>query len=108
MSTHFQQYLIRGVSLDYDAWKHLYDDFEPYFSDEYPIKVLFDGMNGEFIVVGEVLAKSDKDQPFGFDVLIVPQGKAYHHGLGIAVTELLATEVRDLPEFQTMVVTHWT
>jgi hypothetical protein len=71
MSTQINQYLIYGVKLDYneESEKHdedaLFEHFERFtdnsFTDEMNpngLHCLFDGMNGDYILVGRCLKKS--------------------------------------------------
>lgn len=72
MSTQINQYLIYGAKLNYD--EHVksdedYEKFEPFgdnaFNDEINpngLHCLFDGMGGEYIYIGECLAKSSNHE----------------------------------------------
>lgn len=54
-----------GATFAYDLFKDKYDDLEPFEDSAFEgikhhegLCVLFDGMNGEYVAIGKVLAKS--------------------------------------------------
>jgi hypothetical protein len=62
-----------GIRLDYEKYKEdeWYDTFEPYLDSAHEdikhkdgICVLFDGMDGDYIFIGRVIAKTEKQQLF--------------------------------------------
>ena len=64
MSSTFTQYIINGILLPYDSCKNHYDKLEPYIDDpKYGLTVLYDGMCGKYVVIGELINKSEKNQP---------------------------------------------
>ena len=84
MSVQINQYLIFGVNKPYSfkaEWekengKDFYDTFESFMSDNaFDKKIhhkdgifcLFDGMNGEYIIIGRVLEKGSDEEPFVAD-----------------------------------------
>lgn len=65
MSVQVNTYVILGVELPYKPFKDRYDEFEPYMDSAFEgiknhngLCVLFDGMDGKYIIVGRVLAKT--------------------------------------------------
>lgn len=69
MSTQINTYAMVGAILPYDG--ELYDKLEPYMDDAFEgvqhhdgLCVLYDGMNGEYIAVGKVVAKSANHEGF--------------------------------------------
>jgi hypothetical protein len=70
MSVQFNTYALWGVLLPYKG--DLYDAAEPYRDDAFDqevnpkdnVTVLFDGMDGNYIAVGHVLAKSPNHEGF--------------------------------------------
>lgn len=79
MSTQTNTYAVIGAILPYDlVGGDNYDKFEPYFDSAFEgihhhdgICIISDGMNGDYAVVGKVLAKSDEyghlEKPVVFD-----------------------------------------
>ena len=68
MSTQINQYIIYGIKLNYEDYKGdvWYDKFEPYMDSPFKgikhhngLCVLFDGMDGDYIVIGHVVYKTD-------------------------------------------------
>lgn len=68
MSVQSNQYLILGAKLDYDKYKS--DDwlekFEPYQDSAFDLETnpkglhcLFDGMNGQYVIIGHCLVKTE-------------------------------------------------
>lgn len=66
MSVQVNTYVIYGTLLPYSACEDHYDALEPYMDDggKDGVSVLYDGMNGQYVAVGHVLAKSEDDQGF--------------------------------------------
>lgn len=70
MSVRTNQYLIQGVKLPYNSHQSRYDDYEPYFDDGRSLvikpykglNVIFDGMNGKFIIIGRIIVKAVIDE----------------------------------------------
>ena len=70
MSTQINTYVIFGVELPYKPFEGR-DDFEPYTDSPFKgiehhkgLCVLEDGMNGEYIIIGRVLAKTANNDHF--------------------------------------------
>lgn len=84
MSVQTNQYLIYGAKLEYDKWKHLSDCFEKYEDSAYEnddlnrdgLHCLFDGMSGEYIVIGYCFYKSIVYQSLG-DLVIKKLSKSF-------------------------------
>lgn len=80
MSVRTNQYVIYGVRLDYDSVdKFWYDKYEDYIDSGYGdltekngLTVIFDGMNGHYIFIGKVIARSDIDEPLYGVTLLEP------------------------------------
>lgn len=80
MSTQANTYAIIGAVLPYDAvGGDNYDKFEPYFDNAFDgihhhdgLCILGDGMNGEYAIVGKVIAKSDEMGHLGSPVVFRP------------------------------------
>lgn len=74
MSVQLNTYVMRGVLLPYADMKGRHDVLEPYMdsaSDDRVrdgITVLYDGMNGQYVAIGRVIAKTGNHQ--GFDAPI--------------------------------------
>ena len=89
-------YVMRGVILDYKLVKDRYDQFEPYFDLPRGFCVLYDGMNGKYVAIGEVLGVSDEDGGFPQPVFSVEAaaaaGEAAEH-LRNRIKDLAGTEV---------------
>jgi hypothetical protein len=71
MSTQWNQYLIYGVKISYGTTDEPYEKYEDFFDSAFEgikqhrgLCVLYDGMNGDYILIGHVLEKSDEGQPF--------------------------------------------
>lgn len=86
MSVQINQYLMYGISVPYPKDEDFYDNHEQFhgmnsaFNSDIPagpdgIFCLMDGMNGNYMVIGKVLAKSDNyeriadDKPLRIDTL---------------------------------------
>ncbi len=76
MSVQANTYIMRGALLTYDAVKrhlgnNVFDTFKPYLDDAFKgvhhhdgLCVLFDGMNGKYVAIGQVIAKTANHQGF--------------------------------------------
>jgi hypothetical protein len=88
--------------------KDRYDDLEPYMDSAFKgihhhngLCVLFDGMDGKYVAIGRVLAKTKDHQGFGGPVVVQADDD---DGLKERIRELLAAEVADI---QTLVISHY-
>ena len=76
MSVSFQQFIVFGIKLPYNFFEkngsltsdEAYEMLEPYINNANENKpdsigCIYDGMNGEYIILGQVIMKSDKNQP---------------------------------------------
>lgn len=69
MSVSTNQYLILGVKLPYER-ETSYEDFEPYIDNGYKpdiihkngLACIYDGMNGNYIMLGRIIEKSPRDE----------------------------------------------
>lgn len=92
MSVDVSTYVMFGVLLPYDAAD--YEDCEPYFDDDKlnprgNVTVLYDGMNGDYIAVGHVVAKTDDDQHFDEPIeLPARPGRTWQKDVQTAIAEL--------------------
>lgn len=76
MSVQANTYVIIGAQFSYEAFKDSYDDiedledspFKPDFNPKHGITCLFDGMNGKYVILGKVIAKTRDHE--GFDDII--------------------------------------
>lgn len=64
MGVDVQAYVILGVKLPGDAIGDDYDRLEPYMAGGTPeangVQIVYDGMSGEYVIVGKVIAASDQ------------------------------------------------
>ena len=65
MGVELNTYVILGALIDYEEHEDRYDDFEPYIDSAFKgiehkdgLCVIFDGMNGDYIFIGKVIAKT--------------------------------------------------
>lgn len=79
MSVQCNTYVMIGALFPYEAFKGKYEELEPYLDSAFDgihhhngICVLFDGMNGKYVAVGKVLAKTENWQ--GFEEPIAAKG----------------------------------
>lgn len=112
MSTQTNTYAIIGAMLPYDlVGGDNYDKFEPYFDNAFEgihhhdgLCILGDGMNGEYAVVGKVLAKSDEngllERPAVFDP--IPNDEI--QGLKEKIEALFPNQPI---EIRAIALTHW-
>lgn len=113
MSTQTNTYGIIGVKLPYDAIGEDEDErFEPYMDSAFKgiqhhdgVCILKDGMNGEYIIAGWVIAKSDEyghlPEPVAFPLLSRKEKKALEGKLAalfpqhpIVLQEIVLTHYR--------------
>ena len=70
-------YVILGVRVPYEKGDDAYAKYEKFYDDAYHPRqagmvVLFDGMNGGYIIIGHVLAVTDNGQHFDDPIAIDP------------------------------------
>lgn len=79
MSVHLNTYVMLGALLPYAAFKSdgWHDRLEPYMDNAFNdlqhydgLCVLWDGMNGKYVAIGKVLAKSDNHQGFAEPIVL--------------------------------------
>ena len=74
MSINYNQYIIAGVKLPYTD-DEFYEKYESFQDNGYDNKIkngltmLHDGLSGEYIVIGEILAKAPIGEPFEDSVM---------------------------------------
>lgn len=88
MSTQINQYLMYGISIPYPKDANFSDKYERFqedsafnadIPDHHGIFCLMDGMNGGYVIIGKVLAKSDNheriadDKPLRIDTLTLAE-----------------------------------
>jgi len=110
MSVQCNTYVINGALLPYEEFKDRYDDLEPYMDSAFKgihhhkgLCVIFDGMNGKYVAIGRVLAKTENHQGFD-DPITVAQGSHHDEDVLRALVEALAG--RDV-EIRTHVISHY-
>ena len=66
MSVQCNTYVMLGTVLPYESLKDDYEKFEPYTDSAFKgihhyngLCIMFDGMDGEYVAIGEVLSKSE-------------------------------------------------
>jgi len=79
MSTQLNHYVIFGEVFPYDELKGSYDKLEAYMDSAFEPRrnlnnlcVLFDGMDGEYVVVGYAVEKTKNHQGFAAPIRIDP------------------------------------
>lgn len=78
MSVQANTYLMCGVVRRYDEWKDKYKALEPYMDSAFTgiehhnrLCVLYDGMNGKYVAIGRVLAKTGNGDGFDEPIKII-------------------------------------
>ncbi|WP_423408053.1 hypothetical protein AABM38_20635 [Heyndrickxia sp. MSNUG] len=59
MSVKQTHYVMLGIDIGFYDSEKLYEGLEPYMEEGGEIFCLYDGMNGEYIILGEILHKGD-------------------------------------------------
>lgn len=77
MSTQCNTYVILGVEIPYEKHSDQYDKYEKYMDSAFDekregITCLLDGMNGEYIILGHVMAKTEDWAGFN-NPIVIPQ-----------------------------------
>ena len=60
MSVNVKHYVMIGVDIGYRNDDELYERLEPYMELGKEVFCLFDGMNGEYIILGEIVQVGDQ------------------------------------------------
>ncbi|MFX0133803.1 MAG: hypothetical protein ACFFDN_09170 [Candidatus Hodarchaeota archaeon] len=111
MSTHFNQYIIAGIKLPYPDNDDFYEKYESFEDNGYKttiktgLTMLFDGMCGNYVIIGKVLKKSEIDMPFDEDIIEIPQ-------ITPSVKKHIITEINkhfdiEYKPIKIYIVTHW-
>lgn len=128
MSVQVNTYVLIGVVLGYEAaheaWRNqgrkvsLHDFLTPYMDSAFDLEtnphenitVLYDGMNGEYIAIGHVIAKTGSWQPFDDPVSCVGDTRtvltAYVEAINRLVREI-GVEPKDRGAFGWHVISHY-
>lgn len=88
MSVQINTYVLFGVLLPYTICKEHYDALEPYtdnafepsFNPKNDLTVLYDGMNGDYVMIGHVVAKSENYRFFVKPISLVDHWGVDHDG----------------------------
>lgn len=110
MSVQCNTYIVRGALLPYADFKDRYDDLEPYMDSAFKgvhhhngLCVIFDGMNGKYVAIGRVLAKTGNHK--GFDAPITVASPC-PHGDDMLKALVAALAKRDV-EIGTHIISHY-
>lgn len=114
MSTSTQQYIIQGVRIPYK--NDTYELYEDYIDDlrtdlithHNGLRVLYDGRNGEYIVIGRIIAKSARyetiDGPFRIPDIDVTQAEMV---AALINSNFPGHDIDPLVDISTWFVTHY-
>jgi hypothetical protein len=115
MSSQQNTYVMIGAIFPYELFKgdEIYDKLEPYTDNAFDgihnhkgICVLFDGMNGEYVAIGYVLAKSDNHE--GLEAPVVINGQIGTADIKADIQRFIG-DIVALPEFEVtpIALTHY-
>jgi hypothetical protein len=112
MGTRMDHYVVLGRRFDMEPFKDKYETLEPFF-DNPPegMKVIYDGMGGKYVVIGQVIAKSNEYE--GFDGFIeAPSGIDFTgamviHGFIREVLQACELDAQNDDGLKTLVFTHY-
>jgi hypothetical protein len=114
MSTNQNTYVVLGTKLPYDLFKDKFDQLEPYMDDAFEgihhhdrLCVLYDGMNGGYVIIGKILAKTKNHQ--GFEQPIILNDTSTMRLIQGDITYLLFNKLKLDTTFEVnlIVVTHY-
>jgi len=104
MSVQANTYVMRGALVPYSEMKGRYDELAPYMDSAFKgihhkdgVCVLYDGMNGKYVAVGRVLAKTKNHQGLDEPVFVSDAGVDDEDELQNAVSAMWSTPTT-LPE----------
>ena len=110
MSVQCNTYILRGALLPYADFKDRYDDLEPYMDSAFKgvhhhngLCVIYDGMNGKYVAIGRVLAKTENHQGFDAPFTVSPATDHEDDMLRALVGSLARREV----EIGTHIISHY-
>jgi hypothetical protein len=112
MSVQVNTYVMEGVLFEYAALEDRYEDFEPYMDSAFEgikhkdgICVLFDGMNGDYVAIGRVIAKTENGQHFETGPITITPSTSFESQveLSLAISRLVGHGVT----LRYMVISHY-
>jgi len=106
MSTSRRDYVMWAVNIGYD--KVDYDDNEDVIEglDGAPFDMVYDGMSGNYVFAGKIIAESDEFEGFPVVELARPYADLDKTAIATAVAERFP--FIKPTQFQIIVFTHWT
>lgn len=113
MSVRVNTYVMEGALFQYELLKDRFDHLEPFMDSAFEgikhkdgVCVLFDGMNGDYVAVGRVIAKTGNHQHFEYGPisLTAPAGFEKQQELHDAICKVTG---QDNVSLQFLVVSHY-
>jgi hypothetical protein len=112
MSVQMNTYVLIGDVFDYAKLKDRYDELEPYMDDAFygihhhkGLCVIYDGMNGRYVAIGRVLAKTRDGEGFDAPVqipLLTPDAEER-----AALAEQIAALAGQAAQVRHLVISHY-
>lgn len=100
MSVQVNTYVLRGAMLGYEQLIERHEALEPYLDDPFEgihhhdgLCVLIDGMSGEYVAIGHVIAKSRDGAQFDAPVALPPPDAMSAELLKTAIEALVGVPV---------------
>lgn len=108
MGTRREEFVILGANIPKDKFEDsFYDDYKQYFTKKIGETVyLYDGMNGEYFIVGEILARGDEYDGFQ-KTLFINLKDSKIETLKNKIQNLIKENFKIDVEPQIIVLTHW-
>lgn len=110
MSVQLNTYVMRGVLLPFDNDKE-YEKYEPYFDDAFKgihhhegLCVLSDGMNGRYMAIGQVIAKTANYEGFNEPIVVTKPDLMQDLDLANKIAGLIGDHPHDI---NTFVISHY-